>query len=83
MYVADMYIKVTQYDKMQRAFVGDSLQLRVISLFCFEVFIIRYINLLCGYFYMTTFSLVPSAYNLKIECMYRFVVYIFFKQLDI
>jgi len=24
MYVADMYIKVTQYDKMQRAFVGDS-----------------------------------------------------------
>ena len=69
MYVADMYIKVTQYDKMQRAFVGDSLQLRVISLFCFEVFIIRYINLLCVYFYMTTFSLVASAYNLKIECM--------------
>ena len=28
MYVADMYIKVTQYDKMQRAFVGDSPQLR-------------------------------------------------------
>ena len=23
MYVADMYIKAAQYDKMQRAFVGD------------------------------------------------------------
>jgi len=45
MYVADMYIKVTQYDKMQRAFVGDSP---------------------CMYFYMTTFSLVTSAY----ECIY-------------
>jgi len=44
MYVADVYIKVTQYDKMQRAFVGDSPQLRAISLFCFEFFIIRYIN---------------------------------------
>jgi len=44
MYVADMDIKVTQYDKMQRAFVGASPQLRVIRSFCFEVFIIRYIN---------------------------------------
>jgi len=45
MSVADMYIKVTsQYDKMQRALVGASPQLQVISLFCFEVFIIRYIN---------------------------------------
>ena len=44
MYVADMYIQVTQYDKMQRAFVGDSPQLRVIRLFCFEVLIIRYID---------------------------------------
>jgi len=35
---------MTQYDEMQRAFVGDSQQLRVINLFCFEVFIIRYIN---------------------------------------
>jgi len=39
MYVAEMYIKVTQNDKMQRAFVGDSPQLRVISSFCFEVFL--------------------------------------------
>jgi len=69
MYVAGMYIKVTQYDKMQRAFVGDSPQLRVISSFCFEVFIIRYINSLCECFYMTTFSLVASAYNLKIKYM--------------
>ena len=38
MYVANMYIKVTQYDQMQRAFVGDSPQLRVISSFCFQVF---------------------------------------------
>ena len=44
MSVADMYRKVTQYDKMQRAFVGASPQMRVISSFCFEVFIIRYIN---------------------------------------
>ena len=44
MYVADVYIKVTQYDKMQRAFVGAGTQLRVISSFCFEVFIIRYTN---------------------------------------
>ena len=44
MYVAEMYINVTQYDKMQRAFVGESPQLRAISSFCFEVFIIRYIN---------------------------------------
>ena len=44
MSVADMYIKVTQYDNMQRAFVADSPQLRVMSSFCFEVFIIRYIN---------------------------------------
>jgi len=44
MYVADMYIKVTQYDKMQCAFIGDSMQLRVISSFCFEVLIIQYIN---------------------------------------
>jgi len=44
MYAADMYIKVTQYDTMQRAFAGDSPQLRVISSFCFEVFIFRYIN---------------------------------------
>mgnify|MGYP007133285452 CR=1 FL=1 len=44
MYVADMYIEVTQYDKMQHAFVGASPQLRVISAFCFEVFIILYIN---------------------------------------
>ena len=29
---------------MQREFVGDSPQLRVISSFCSEVFIIRYIN---------------------------------------
>jgi len=65
MYVADMYIKVTQYDKMQRAFVGASPQLRIRSLFCFEVFIIR---LTVVHFYMTTFSLVASAYNLKIEC---------------
>ena len=36
--------KVTEYDKMQRAFVGDSPQLRAISSFGFEVFIIRYIN---------------------------------------
>ena len=41
MYVADMYITVTQYDTMQRAFGGDSPQLRVISSFCFEVFIFR------------------------------------------
>jgi len=40
MYVADMYINVTQYDNMQRAFVGDSPQLRVMSSFCFEGFII-------------------------------------------
>ena len=39
-----MYIKVTQYDKMQRAFVGDSPQLWVMSLVCFKVFIILYIN---------------------------------------
>jgi len=44
MYVADMYIKVTQYDKMQRAFVGDRPQLRVMSSFCFAVFIIQYTN---------------------------------------
>ena len=44
MYVADMYTEVTQHDKMQRAFVGDSPQLRAISSFYFEVFIIRYIN---------------------------------------
>ena len=44
MYVADMYIQVTQYDKMQRPFVGDSPQLRAMSSFCFEMFIIRYIN---------------------------------------
>ena len=44
MYAADMYIKVTQYDTTQRAFIGDSPQLRVISSFCFEVFIIPYIN---------------------------------------
>jgi len=44
MSVADMYIKVTQYVKMQRAFVGDSPQLRVKSSFCFEICIIRYIN---------------------------------------
>ena len=44
MSVADMYIKVTQYDNMQRAFVGDIPQLRVMSSFSFEVFIIRYIN---------------------------------------
>ena len=69
MYVADMYIKVTQYDKMQRAFVRDSPRLQVISSFGFEVFIIRYINWLRVYCYMTTFSLVASAYNLKIECM--------------
>ena len=62
-----MYIKVTQYDKMQLA--DDSPQLRVISSFCFEVFIIRYIiNCVC-IFYMTTFSLVANACNLKIECM--------------
>ena len=47
MYVANMYIKVTQYDQMQRAFVGDSPQLRVISSFCFEIFIILYINNVC------------------------------------
>ena len=68
MSVADMYIKVTQYDKMQRAFVGASPQLRVISSLCFEVCIIRYINQLCVCFYMTTlFSLVASVYNLKIN----------------
>ena len=39
-----MYIQVKQYDYMQRAFVGDSPQLRVMSSFCFEVFIFRYIN---------------------------------------
>ena len=39
MSVSDMYIKV-----MQHAFVGASPQLQVISLFCFEVFIILYIN---------------------------------------
>ena len=44
MYVADMYIKVTQYDSMQRAFVGDSPQLQVIRLFCFKKIIIRYID---------------------------------------
>jgi len=33
------------------------------------LFIIRYINQMCVYFYMTTFSLVASAYNLKIECL--------------
>jgi len=33
MSVADMYKKVTQYHKMQRAFVGASPQLRVISSF--------------------------------------------------
>ena len=42
MYVVDMYIKGD--DKIQRAFVGDSPQLRVISSFCLEVYIIRYIN---------------------------------------
>ena len=42
MYVADMYINVTQYDNMQRAFVGDSPQLRVMSSFCY--FIIFIIN---------------------------------------
>ena len=68
MSIADMYIQVTQYDKMQRAFVGDSPQLRVMSSFCFEVFISRYINQLYEW-YMTTFSLVESAYNLKIEYM--------------
>ena len=31
-----MYIQVTQYDKMQRTFVDDSPQLRVISSFRFE-----------------------------------------------
>ena len=50
---------------MQRAFVGNSPQLRVISSFSFEVFIFRYINLLCVYSYMTTSSLVTSAYNFK------------------
>ena len=30
MYVADMYIKVTQYDKIQRAVVGDSLYYSVL-----------------------------------------------------
>jgi len=44
MYVADMYIKVTQYYKMQRAFVGDSSQLRVISLFCISFLLFGYIN---------------------------------------
>ena len=39
-----MNIQVTQYDKMQRAFVDNIPQLRVISSFYFEVFIIRYIN---------------------------------------
>ena len=69
MSVADMFIKVSQYGNMQRAFVGDSPQLWVMCSFCFEVFIIRYINLLCVYFYMAAFSLVASAYNLKIEYM--------------
>ena len=31
MYVADMYTKVTQNDQMQRAFIRDSPQLRVIE----------------------------------------------------
>ena len=44
MSVADMYTEVTQYDKLQRALVGDSPQLRVVSSFCIEHFIIRYIN---------------------------------------
>jgi len=48
MYVADMFIKVTQYDTMQRAFVGDSPQLRIISSFCFEVLIFGIlINCVC------------------------------------
>ena len=44
MYGANIYIKVTRYDKMQRVFVGASPQLRVISSFCFDLFIILYIN---------------------------------------
>jgi len=42
--VADIYMKMMQYHKMQRVFVNASLQLLVISLLCFEVFIIRYID---------------------------------------
>jgi len=62
---------MTQYDKMQRAFVGASPQLRFISSFCFEVLIIRYLYLLCGCVWVlyddVLFKIVTDAYNLKIE----------------
>jgi len=42
--VADMYIIVTQYDKMQRAFIGASPKLRFIGSFCFEILITFFLN---------------------------------------
>jgi len=57
---------MTQFDKMQRAFVGASPQLRFISSFCFEILIIRYLYV--GVLYDDVlFKIVASAYNLKIE----------------
>jgi len=63
-----MYIKVTQYDKMHRAFVGDNPQMRVIGSFGFEVIIIRYINF-CVFLYDDVHI------TKKIECSERCVVY--------
>ena len=51
MYVADMYTEVTQHDKMQRAFVGDSPQLRVIKVRFVSKFLLFgiLINCVCSF----------------------------------
>ena len=51
MYVADMYTEVTHHDKMQRAFVGDSPQLRVIKVRFVSKFLLFgiLINCVCSF----------------------------------
>jgi len=70
MYVADMYIKVTQYDTMQRAFVCDSPQLRVIG-----SFLLFGILIVCVFLHDDVLFSGKCISFKKNECMERFVVY--------
>ena len=62
-----MYIKVTQYDKMQRAFVGASVCVCVCVRACVRACVCVCV---CVLYDDVLFKIVASAYILKIEYMF-------------